>query len=134
MRSGGYTLGGEQSGHIVDFRHNTTGDGPRTAITLLGIVAEHRTTLHELVAAVVYAPQLLVNVRTNHREVMQHRVVQQAIAHAEAALGNSGRLLVRPSGTEPLIRVMAEGDDPKLVEEVVHRLASQIEQEVARFA
>jgi phosphoglucosamine mutase len=65
---------------------------------------------------------------------MQHSVVQQAIARAEAALGNSGRLLVRPSGTEPLIRVMAEGDDPKLVEEVVHRLASQIEQEVARYA
>jgi phosphoglucosamine mutase len=134
MRAGGYALGGEQSGHIVDFRHNTTGDGPRTAITLLGVVAAQRSTLHDLVAAVVYAPQLLVNVRTERREVMERNAVRRAIAHAEAALGDSGRLLVRPSGTEPLIRVMAEGDDPKLVEEVVRRLASQIEQEVARFA
>jgi phosphoglucosamine mutase len=73
-------------------------------------------------------------VRSNHREVMERNAVRQAIAHAEAALGDSGRLLVRPSGTEPLIRVMAEGDDSKLIEEVVHRLASQIEQEVERFA
>jgi phosphoglucosamine mutase len=134
MRSGGYALGGEQSGHVIDFRHNTTGDGPRTAITLLGVLAAQRGTLHDLVAAVVYAPQLLVNVRSNNRDVMERNAVLQAIAHAEAELGDSGRLLVRPSGTEPLIRVMAEGDDPKLVEEVVRRLASQIEQEVERFA
>ncbi len=134
MRAGGYALGGEQSGHVIDFRHNTTGDGPRTAITLLGLLVSQRSTLHDLVAAVVYAPQLLVNVRTERREIMEEHTVRRAIAHAEAALGNSGRLLVRPSGTEPLIRVMAEGDDPELVEEVVRRLASQIEQEVERFA
>lgn len=134
MRAGGYALGGEQSGHVIDFRHNTTGDGPRTAITLLGILAAQQSTLHELVAAVVYAPQLLVNVRSGNRGVMERDAVREAIAQAEAALGDCGRLLVRPSGTEPLIRVMAEGDDLKLVEEVVHRLASQIEQEVARFA
>jgi phosphoglucosamine mutase len=134
MRAGGYALGGEQSGHIIDFRHNTTGDGPRTAITLLGVLAAQGSTLHDLVAAVVYAPQLLVNVRTNDRDVMKRNAVRQAIAHAEAALGDSGRLLVRPSGTEPLIRVMAEGDDPQLIKDVVNRLASQIEQEVERFA
>lgn len=134
MRAGGYTLGGEQSGHIVDFRYNTTGDGPRTAITLLGVLVAERSTLHDLVAAVVYAPQLLVNVRTTHREVMEERTVRHAIAQAEEALGDSGRLLVRASGTEPLIRVMAEGPDAELVENVVRRLASQIEREVERFA
>ncbi|HMF29077.1 MAG TPA: phosphoglucosamine mutase [Candidatus Cybelea sp.] len=134
MRAGGYALGGEQSGHVIDFRHNTTGDGPRTAITLLNILAAERSTLHDLVAAVVYAPQLLVNERTSRREVMEHNAVREAIAQAEEALGDSGRLLVRPSGTEPLIRVMAEGDDQKLVEDVVRRLALQIEQEVARYA
>ena len=61
MRSGGYNLGGEQSGHVIDFRYNTTGDGPRTAITLLGIIASQNATLHELVREVVYAPQILVN-------------------------------------------------------------------------
>lgn len=134
MRAGGYTLGGEQSGHVIDFRYNTTGDGPRTAITLLATVASHDTSLHELVREVVPAPQLLVNVRTNHRNVLAMAPVRDEIAQAEAALGESGRLLVRPSGTEPLIRVMAEGDDPVLVERLVNRIARRIEQEVERFA
>ncbi len=73
MREGGYTLGGEQSGHVVDFRLNTTGDGPRTAITLFGIVASQRTTLRELVRDVVYAPQILLNVRSVHRGVLDVR-------------------------------------------------------------
>ena len=133
MRAGGYTLGGEQSGHIIDFRHNTTGDGPRSAVTLLGIIAAEKTTLHELVREVVPAPQVLVNVRTRHREVLNGAIVREAIAAAEAALGESGRLLVRASGTEPLIRVMAEGDDRALVEAEVSRVAARIEQEVARF-
>jgi phosphoglucosamine mutase len=134
MRAGGYTLGGEQSGHVIDFRYNTTGDGPRTAVTLLATVAANDTTLHELVREVVPAPQLLVNVRTNHRDVLATTPVRDEIALAQAALGDSGRLLVRPSGTEPLIRVMAEGDDPALVERLANRVAKRIEQEVARFA
>lgn len=134
MRSGGYALGGEQSGHVIDFRYNTTGDGPRTAVTLLGIVAAERTTLHELVREVVYAPQILLNVPTNRREVLDVRAVQEEIAAARAALGESGRLLVRASGTEPLIRVMAEGDDRELVVRLAGRVASRIEREVGRFA
>jgi phosphoglucosamine mutase len=133
MRSGGYALGGEQSGHVIDFRFNTTGDGPRTAITLLGIVATEHTTLHELVREVVYVPQVLMNVRTRHREVLASAVVAEEIAAAQAALGESGRLFVRPSGTEPLIRVMAEGDDRDLVERLASRVARRIEQEVERF-
>jgi len=134
MRTDGYALGGEQTGHVIDFRYNTTGDGPKTAITLLSILATQRTTLHELVEEVVTAPQVLVNVRTSRRDVLVHPAVVEAIAAAEAALGHSGRLLVRPSGTEPLIRVMAEGDDRALVEAEVSRVATRIEQEVARFA
>jgi phosphoglucosamine mutase len=134
MRADGYTLGGEQSGHVIDFRYNTTGDGPKTAITLLSIVVAQQTTLHELVQEVVTAPQVLVNVRTSRREVLVNPAVVEAIAAAEAALGRSGRLLVRPSGTEPLIRVMAEGDDRALVEAQVSRVAARIEQEVERFA
>jgi phosphoglucosamine mutase len=134
MRAEGYALGGEQSGHVIDFRHNTTGDGPRTAITLLSIAAAEDTRLHDLVREVVYAPQLLVNVQTSHAEVLDAIAVREEIAAAQAALGDSGRLLVRPSGTEPLIRVMAEADDRRVVEEVVRRVALRIEQEVARCA
>lgn len=132
MRDGGYTLGGEQSGHIIDFRFNTTGDGPRTAVTLLDIVGRSGSTLHELVGEVIYAPQILVNVRTSDREVLARQSVRDAISAAETELAGTGRLLIRPSGTEPLIRVMAEGDDAELIERVVNRVATRIEQEAAR--
>jgi phosphoglucosamine mutase len=133
MRAGGYRLGGEQSGHVIDFRYNTTGDGPKTAITLLGIVAEQKTSLRDLVRDVVYAPQVLVNVRTSHREILEIPAVREEIAAAQAALGESGRIFVRASGTEPLIRVMAEGDDRALVEGLAGRVAGRIEQEVAQL-
>jgi phosphoglucosamine mutase len=132
MREGGFALGGEQSGHIIDFRYNTTGDGPRTAVSLLALLAASGATLHELVREVVYAPQILVNVRTSNREVLELPAVREEIAAAEAALVD-GRVLIRPSGTEPLIRVMAEGDDRVLVEMLARRVAARIEREVARF-
>lgn len=133
MRAGNFSLGGEQSGHVIDFRHNTTGDGPRTAITLLSIIAGQDARLHDLVKEVVYAPQMLVNVRTERRDVLEAPSVREEIASAQRELGDSGRLLVRPSGTEPLIRIMAESEDAALVAEVVRRVAGRIEQEVARF-
>ncbi len=71
MRAGGFVLGGEQSGHIIDLRRNTTGDGPMTAMTLFGIVSESATRLHDLVSEVVVAPQVLVNVRTPRKDVLQ---------------------------------------------------------------
>jgi phosphoglucosamine mutase len=132
MREGDYTLGGEQSGHVVDFRYNTTGDGPRTAVTLLALMAAQGATLHELVREVVIAPQVLLNVRAENREVLAAPAVREEIAAAEAALDGSGRLLIRPSGTEPLIRVMAEGDDRDLVTALASRVAARIEQEVER--
>jgi phosphoglucosamine mutase len=134
MRDGGYTLGGEQSGHIIDFRFNTTGDGPRTAVTLLDIVGRSGSTLHEMVREVIYAPQILVNVRTSDRDVLARQSVRDAISAAETELAGTGRLLIRPSGTEPLIRVMAEGDDAELIERVVNRVATRIEQEARCFS
>ncbi len=134
MRAGGYALGGEQSGHVIDFRHNTTGDGPQTAITLLGVLAAQGSPLHELVREVVYVPQILLNVRTSHPEILELPAVREAILAEQAALGEAGRLLVRASGTEPLIRVMVEGDDPRQVDEIARRVASRVEQEGGRFA
>ncbi len=131
MREGGYVLGGEQSGHVIDLRRNTTGDGPMTAATLFGIVAASKTPLHELVRDVVVAPQILVNVATARFEALDSPDVLAAIAAAEAALAGSGRLLVRASGTEPLIRVMAEGDDRPLVEQTAAKVAAAIEKEIA---
>jgi len=133
MLAGGYVLGGEQSGHVIDFRYNTTGDGPRTAVTLLELVAQNDATLHELVADVIPAPQILLNVRTDRREILNLPAVIEEIAAAQTALGETGRIFVRPSGTEPLIRIMAEGDDRELVHELAARVAGRIEQEVERF-
>jgi phosphoglucosamine mutase len=132
MRAGNYTLGGEQSGHVIDFRHNTTGDGPRTAITVLSVLADEGVRLHDLVREVVYAPQILENVRTDRRDILESAGVRDEIAAAREALGDCGRIVVRASGTEPLIRVMAEADDRALVEQVVRRVIGRIEQEVAR--
>ncbi|MDQ2866463.1 MAG: phosphoglucosamine mutase [Candidatus Eremiobacteraeota bacterium] len=127
MRAGGYRLGGEQSGHIIDLRRNTTGDGPMTAMTLFGIVKASKMRLHDLVAEIVVAPQILLNVRTSRKDVLDSDTVKDAIANAEASLSGSGRLLVRPSGTEPLIRVMAEGDDRRQIERIAADLAADIE-------
>jgi phosphoglucosamine mutase len=132
MLTGGFNLGGEQSGHIIDLRRNTTGDGPMTAMTLLGIVTSSRCTLHDLVAEVVVAPQVLVNVRTPRKETLESPKVRDAIARAERRLDGAGRLLVRPSGTEPLIRVMTEGDDRTEIEEVARELAALIEEEASK--
>jgi phosphoglucosamine mutase len=131
MQRDGFTLGGEQSGHIIDLRRNTTGDGPMTAVTLLGIMRATATSLHELVRDVVVAPQVLVNVRTPRKDVLNVQTVRDAILEAETELAGSGRLLIRPSGTEPLIRVMAEGDDRAAIERIAGDVARHIEQAAA---
>ncbi|HEY1428170.1 MAG TPA: phosphoglucosamine mutase [Candidatus Tumulicola sp.] len=130
MISGGFVLGGEQSGHIIDLRNNTTGDGPMTAVTLLGIAARAGARLHDLASEVTIAPQLLVNVKTRSKDVLHNDAVRRAIADAETQLGESGRLLVRASGTEPLVRVMAEGTERALVAEVAQRVAEAIQREI----
>jgi len=127
MREDRLNFGGEQSGHIIDLRHNTTGDGPMTAITLLSILARRGERLHDLAADVVVAPQILINVETPHKKVLDDPAIVAAGAAAQAELDGSGRLLIRASGTEPLIRVMVEGDDRASIERIAKGLAARIE-------
>lgn len=126
MREGGFSLGGEQSGHIIDLRNNTTGDGPRTAVSLFSTVVRSGKTLHELGRGLTVYPQVLVNVRTARKEVLEEPEIRRAVREAEQILTGSGRLLIRPSGTEPLIRVMVEGDDRQRIEALAQDLADRI--------
>ncbi len=128
MREGGYILGGEQSGHIIDLRNNTTGDGPMTAISLLSTVVRSGKTLHELASDLTVYPQVLVNVKTARKDVLQAPEIRQAVEEAERNLTGNGRLLIRPSGTEPLIRVMVEGADQRQIEALANDLAERIRQ------
>jgi phosphoglucosamine mutase len=127
MRGGGYLLGGEQSGHIINLHNNTTGDGPMTAIALFSEVVRSGSSLHDLASELVVYPQILVNVRTSRKDVLQHADIRRAIEEAQTVLAGTGRLLIRPSGTEPLIRIMVEGDDHGRIEAVARSLATQIE-------
>jgi phosphoglucosamine mutase len=126
MRAKHLNFGGEQSGHIIDLDRNTTGDGPATAVALFSIVARRTTSLHELASALVVAPQILVNVRTPKKDVLEDSTVRAAIANAERELGAAGRILVRPSGTEPLIRVMIEGDDRASIDRLANDVAEKV--------
>ncbi|MBV9737519.1 MAG: phosphoglucosamine mutase [Candidatus Eremiobacteraeota bacterium] len=122
MRAGGYTLGGEQSGHIIDLRRNTTGDGPMTTVTLLSLLAHSKMTLHEAAAPMHSYPQVLINVR-GAKEALDDASVSEAIAQAERRLGATGRVLVRASGTEPVVRIMIEGADMAEIERLADQLA-----------
>lgn len=133
MRDGGYVLGGEQSGHVIDLLRNTTGDGPMTAVLLLGIAVRSGSRLHDLAREIVEAPQVLVNVRTTRREALEAPAVYEAIRRAEGALEGSGRLLIRLSGTEPLIRIMAQGDDAEQIERLVAEVARSLRKEIERL-
>jgi len=126
LRAGGFSFGGEQSGHVIDLDRNTTGDGPATAIALFSVVASSGKRLHDLASDLHVAPQILVNVRAP-REAVEDRDVRDAIARVEAELGTSGRILVRASGTEPLVRVMIEGDDAGLITRLAHDVAATVE-------
>lgn len=127
MREGGFSLGGEQSGHIVMSHFGTTGDGLLAALQVLSVLKESGKKASELLNVFTPVPQLLKNVRfTKGAKPLDKAEVQDALQQAEKTLANSGRLLVRASGTEPLIRVMAEGDDQKMVEKVVDDLCDII--------
>jgi phosphoglucosamine mutase len=128
MREGGYVLGGEQSGHIMNLHNNTTGDGPMTAIALFSTIVRRNKTLHDLASELTVYPQVLVNVKTPRKDVLQHPEIKQAVEEAERNLTGNGRLLIRPSGTEPLIRVMVEGDNQQRIEALAHQLADRIRQ------
>ena len=119
MRADGYNVGGEQSGHIILSDYSTTGDGLVAALQMLAVVKRHNKPVSEICHRFEPLPQILKNVRYKAGKPMESASVITAIASAEKKLGQGGRLLVRPSGTEPVIRVMGEGDDKALVEAAV---------------
>jgi phosphoglucosamine mutase len=119
MRADGYNVGGEQSGHIILSDYSTTGDGFVAALQMLAVVKRHNKPVSELCHRFEPLPQILKNVHYKAGKPMESASVITAIASAEKKLGLGGRLLVRPSGTEPVIRVMGEGDDKAVVEQAV---------------
>lgn len=131
MRNSGFNIGGEQSGHIVLSDFGTTGDGLLAALQVLSVVHESGKPASEVCNVFTPLPQLLKNVKYSGDTPIHKNEVQAAIKSAEEKLKNSGRLLVRASGTEPLIRVMAEGDDQALVESVVNDLCDVIQKQAA---
>ncbi|WP_374721067.1 phosphoglucosamine mutase [Peribacillus tepidiphilus] len=131
MKKGGYNLGGEQSGHIIFLDYNTTGDGLLTGLQLVNIMKATKKPLSELAREMKKFPQKLVNVRvTDKHGVTQNEKISAVIAQVEKEMNGNGRILVRPSGTEPLVRVMAEAPTQELCEEYVQRIAAVVEEEM----
>jgi phosphoglucosamine mutase len=126
MREGGFNLGGEASGHIILSDYSTTGDGLIAALQVLAEMVRTGKKMSQLARQFEPAPQKLENVRFVRGKPMEDASVKQAIADAEAKLNGCGRVLVRASGTEPLIRIMAEGDDEKLVGQLVREIAGAV--------
>jgi phosphoglucosamine mutase len=127
MRARGCNVGGEQSGHIILTDHSTTGDGLVAGLQVLAALVESQAPASELLRQFEPLPQLLRNVRFNGGEPLETDSVRKRIAAAEAELEGRGRLVIRKSGTEPLIRVMAEGDDPALVERLVDDICEAVQ-------
>ena len=128
MKEGGFNLGGEQSGHMILLDHATTGDGTVAAMRVLASLVRSNKPASELLHVFDPVPQLLKNVRFDGGAPLEAESVKQVIAEAEAELEGRGRLVIRASGTEPVIRVMAEGDDEKQVEAVVDRICDAVKE------
>jgi phosphoglucosamine mutase len=127
LRAGGLSLGGEQSGHLVFLEHATTGDGVLTGLALLSRMRATGASLAELTSVVQRLPQILINVPVTDRlAVAESDVVAEAVNAVEEELGDSGRVLLRPSGTEQLVRVMVEAPTQEQADEVAHRLAEVV--------
>ena len=131
MRANGFNLGGEQSGHIVLSDYSTTGDGLIAALQVLAVIRTSERPASEVCRMFEPLPQLLKNVRVSSKADWETASVKQAIAAGEAKLQNAGRILIRESGTEPLVRVMAEGEDAALISHIVDDIASEIERAAA---
>lgn len=127
----GFGLGGEQSGHIILPRHQTTGDGLLTGLMIAQEVARTRTPLKDLAAQMTVFPQVLVNVSGVDKSRTDDHAVAQAIAEAESELGGNGRVLLRPSGTEPLIRIMVEADTKDHANDIAARLATVVKAQLS---
>jgi phosphoglucosamine mutase len=126
MRGGGFNVGGEQSGHMILSDYATTGDGTIAALQVLAALIESGKSASELLHKFDAVPQLLRNVRFGGGKPLEDAAVIKVIAQAEAELNGSGRLVIRPSGTEPVIRVMAEGDNAGQVEDIVGRICDAV--------
>jgi phosphoglucosamine mutase len=127
IQKGGHPLGGEQSGHIIFFDYNTTGDGPVTALQVLYLMKKTSRSLSSLAGEITMYPQILVNVPVKKRTGFASDTdIQEEIAGVEHKLGEMGRVLVRPSGTEKKIRVMLEGEDEKRIKRLANKIANTI--------
>lgn len=126
MKRNGYILGGEQSGHIIFFEYNTTGDGPVTALQMLYLLKKKDRPFSEIVSDIYLYPQILTNVKVKNKKVLEEEEVRKRIQEAENELNGSGRVLVRPSGTEPKVRVMVEGLDRERIESIAEDIARVI--------
>ena len=132
MKAGGFSLGGEQSGHVIFLDHGTTGDGVLTGLMLASRVAQTGRTLADLAAVMTRLPQVLVNVKDVDKDGVEGNApLQAAVAEAERELHGAGRVLLRKSGTEPLVRVMVEAADQEHAQAVANRLADVVKAELA---
>lgn len=131
LRKGGFSLGGEQSGHIIFYDYNTTGDGLLSALQLLQVMKQKKLPASVLRQQMTIYPQIMINVQVTTKEGWeQNKAIKEAIYEVQTLLGNEGRVLVRPSGTEPVIRVMAEGPDHAVIEGYVDQIAETIRVEL----
>lgn len=131
MREGGYVIGGEQSGHTIFLEHNSTGDGLVTALQFLAACKRAGKSAGEAAKAMTRFPQTLINVRVKDKHAADgNQAIADAVAAAEAALGEDGRVLLRPSGTEPVVRVMVEAMDEQVAEQHARAIAEVVEREI----
>jgi phosphoglucosamine mutase len=126
MRELGMNLGGEQSGHVILSDFATTGDGLLAALQVLAVIVQQNRSAREVCRMFTPLPQLLKNVRFAGPSPLRNTSIKHAIAEAESALNGAGRLLIRESGTEPLIRVMAEGEDEALIARIVNEICEEV--------
>src|SRR5690606_579595 len=132
MREGDYSLGGEQSGHVIFSKHATTGDGVLTGLMIAARVKATGKSLKELASVLIVLPQVLINVRgVDKAGVPECEPLQEAIAAAEARLGTTGRVLLRPSGTEPVVRVMVEAATHEQAQAAAETLAESVKEHLA---
>ncbi len=132
MRAKGYSIGGEQSGHMIMLEYNSTGDGLMTACQYLAAVVRSGKSVEEAAAVMTRFPQTLVNVRVVDKHALEgNEPIAEVVAQVEAELGENGRVLIRPSGTEPLVRVMVEAATEEVASETANRIAAVVERELA---
>jgi phosphoglucosamine mutase len=131
MRRGGYNLGGEQSGHMIFLDHNTTGDGTLSALQLLAVMRREGKPLSSLAKCMTALPQVLLNVRvTEKKDIMTIPEIEKRIREIEGLIGDQGRILIRYSGTEPLLRVMIEGQDKNQITGWAKEIISLVENHI----